>query len=326
MFLLRKRCFYYHSWLRALAFRTFGTTYTSFGLSSRSVYNGAMQYQRPEGVLAGFHADIPEPQVPELVHIGEQWAARTYRIPPHIHACWEFYLQVSGTSRWSDAYHAEFTLLPGGFLAMPPGLRHTLRDVSPLRHHFYFAAIDLSLLQGRLPEIACLWHGTRAVFAENGGSLIQPFRQLVREVSLHLPQRPLGTRAALDVLLVEASRLVQGAERKPHLQMHPAILYARNLLDTHPAMPWLLSDLAHRVGLSPQHLAERFQQEVGLPPHQYLLQQRIVWAQEMLERGDLSMAEVGLEVGFGSSQHFATVFKRLTGLTPREYRRVKNEG
>ncbi len=279
-----------------------------------------MHYPKPEGVLAGFHADKPEPSVPELVHIGEQWAPRSYRIRPHAHTCWEFYLQISGQSCWSDARGEEFALLPGGFLAMPPGVRHTLREPPPSRHHFYFAAIDLGLLETRLTEIAFLWRRSEIVFVPDGGSLLQPFRQLIREVSLRLPQRALGIRAALDVLLVEASRLLQKGRREAHVSIHPAVLHARDLLETHPAYSWRLIDLARQAGLSLQHLSERFVKEIGVTPHQYLLQQRILSAQDMLQRDDLSITEIGLEVGFSSGQHFATSFKRLTGLTPRAYR------
>jgi hypothetical protein len=63
--------------------------------------NTATRYHRPRGLLAGFHAESPESDVPELRHAGEQWAPGTYRIPDHVHDVWEFYLQIDGVTLWN---------------------------------------------------------------------------------------------------------------------------------------------------------------------------------------------------------------------------------
>jgi AraC family transcriptional regulator len=66
---------------------------------------------------------------------------------------------------------------------------------------------------------------------------------------------------------------------------------------------------------------EVFRRGVGVPPHQYLLARRVERAREPLAQTDLPVADVALEVGFASGQHFARVFRRLEGCSPREHRR-----
>lgn len=279
-----------------------------------------MPYTRPAGVLAGFHTDLPDPAVPELRHVGEQWAPRAFRISDHTHDTWEFYLQAAGETHWEGAGRA-YTLAPAAFLAVPPGVRHHLCDPVVARHHFFFAGLDLAAVLSRQPELASLWARAEIVHVPRGEFLLPPFRQLIREVSLDLPRRAAGMRLALDALVVEASRLRDRPQRTASLvAIHPAALRARELLDAGPGHPWRLADLAGRVGLSPQHLAECFTRDVGQPPHRYLMQVRMERAREMLARSDITVTDLALELGFSSSQHFAAAFKKATGQTAQQHR------
>ena len=287
------------------------------------------RYSRPPDLLAGFHADRPDAAVPELVHVGEQWASRRLLVTSHSHAVWEFYLQISGESRW-DAPGETYTLAPGGFFAAPPGIPHHMHERPGDKHHFFFAAVDLSAVCARLPALAPVWRQENIVFRPRGEALTAPFRQLIREVSLALPERAVGMRLALDALVLEASRLAgaEGPGTAHSLTLrHPAVLRAKELLDHQPERPWGLPALAHLAGVSAHHLVECFSREVGVSPHQYLLSVRVRLAQEMLAGSDIPITDLALELGFSSSQHFAATFKRLTGETAQGYRgRGKQEG
>ena len=130
-------------------------------------------------------------------------------------------------------------------------------------------------------------------------------------------------RLALDALVVEASRLRDRPGGAASLVAgHPAVLRARELLDAGPGHPWRLAELARRVGLSPQHLAECFTRDFGQPPHRYLMQVRLERAREMLAQSDIPITDLALELGFSSSQHFAAAFKKATEQTARQHRAV----
>ena len=279
-------------------------------------------YGHPPGVLAGFHADRPDAGVPELLHIGEQWASRRLFIPSHSHAVWEFYLQISGESRW-DAPGETCTLTPGAFFAAPPHVPHRMHERPDDRHHFFFAAVDLAAVCARLPALAPAWQQDSPIFRPRGEALMPPFRQLIREVSLALPHRTAGIRLALDAVVLEAARLAETpapGEAHSLTLRHPAVLRAKELLDHQSERPWRLPDLARLAGVSAHHLVECFTREVGVSPHRYLLAVRVRLAQEMLTGSDIAVSDLALELGFSSSQHFAATFKRLTGETAQGYR------
>jgi AraC family transcriptional regulator len=80
-----------------------------------------------------------------------------------------------------------------------------------------------------------------------------------------------------------------------------------------------LGDIAAAVNLSPFHFSRVFKQHTGLSPYQFLLQQRIERARQLLVRGQHSVSGVALEVGFYDQSHFTLHFKRLSGMTPGQF-------
>lgn len=75
----------------------------------------------------------------------------------------------------------------------------------------------------------------------------------------------------------------------------------------------------HHVSLS--YLSREFKEQTGVTFSEYLTQYRIKKAKEFLDSGLQRTAEVGEMVGYQDPKHFRTVFKKVTGITPTEYRR-----
>jgi AraC family transcriptional regulator len=82
-----------------------------------------------------------------------------------------------------------------------------------------------------------------------------------------------------------------------------------------------LERLAGEASLSPHTLPRAFLRAFGETPHQYVLQRRLARAKELLIATDLPIVEIALATGFSSQSHLASAFRRLTGITPGEYRR-----
>jgi AraC-like DNA-binding protein len=298
-----------------------------------------LRYETP-----GFHFEWPD-EVPEIFHIGERWTSGFF-IGGHKHHVWEFYYQVSGQSVWSAPDYArldgsdfelvrggptareveaeaslrQYVLEAGGFFAVAPHVPHRMRERVTSKQHFLYAAFDLAVVLERHPALKVLWEAQQVVFSPHGASLQMPFRTLIREISTQLPQRAVGMRLALDLLVVEASRLLEQTPRASLLNHNRAVARARELMEEQPQRAWTLRDLAHLTGTSVGHLSQCFTRDVGVPPHRYLLQMRIERAQELLKSTDVPITQLALELGFGSSQHFAGTFKKLTGVTAQQYR------
>ncbi|QEH39006.1 Multiple antibiotic resistance protein MarA [Aquisphaera giovannonii] len=81
-----------------------------------------------------------------------------------------------------------------------------------------------------------------------------------------------------------------------------------------------LERMAAAARLSPYHFARQFKAATGLPPHQFVILRRVERAKQLLHAGDLSLSEVAAQAGFSSQSALGHHFKRLVGVTPRQFR------
>ncbi len=81
-----------------------------------------------------------------------------------------------------------------------------------------------------------------------------------------------------------------------------------------------LHDLAGAAGISRMHFALQFRNAVGCRPHDYVLLRRIERSQLLLGAHKTPLVEIALSVGFQTQAHFTTVFKRIVGITPGQWR------
>jgi len=81
-----------------------------------------------------------------------------------------------------------------------------------------------------------------------------------------------------------------------------------------------LAELAALVCMSRYHFARLFKGSTGVPPHRFVVRQRIARARGVLATSELSIAEISRLVGFRTPSHFTTVFRHVLGITPGAYR------
>jgi AraC family transcriptional regulator len=84
--------------------------------------------------------------------------------------------------------------------------------------------------------------------------------------------------------------------------------------------PLLLSRLAAYAGYSPFHFTRIFKERMGLPPLYYVSSLRLQRAKELLLNTNLSIRDIGLEIGQQSLGTFTTRFTERVGVTPSEFR------
>ena len=99
-----------------------------------------------------------------------------------------------------------------------------------------------------------------------------------------------------------------------------AICRTKRFLDEHYAERVSLHELARWTRLSACHLNRSFRRKIGMPPHEYQLQVRILKAKSFLRLGR-SISETASLVGFVDQSHFTRHFKRSVGVTPGKFLR-----
>jgi AraC family transcriptional regulator len=81
-----------------------------------------------------------------------------------------------------------------------------------------------------------------------------------------------------------------------------------------------LQDIAKQVGLSRMHFAAQFRLSTGTTPHAFLLYRRLEKAKNLLQSTGAPLDRIAKEVGFPSHSYFTSVFRKLVGTTPRQWR------
>ena len=140
-------------------------------------------------------------------------------------------------------------------------------------------------------------------------------------------QPPLGRSLCLTLLaelLISLHRYRSGetendgSEDAIHGRMRDVAAY----LCEHAREQITLAEVAARFAVSPSHLSRIFHRETGFGIREYLVHYRIRLACELLLNTGLSVTQIADQCGFSDSNYFGDAFKKATGLSPREYRKL----
>ncbi|MBA4387951.1 MAG: hypothetical protein C0404_08210 [Verrucomicrobia bacterium] len=146
-------------------------------------------------------------------------------------------------------------------------------------------------------------------------------------VVLLFRRRQAGSGDALQDMAIQSAmatflaEIVSSAANAPRPRPAPWLTRVLRHIDANIADHFSVKDLAKVAGASPSYFMAKFKQETGLSPNDYIYEHRIMFARKLLRRPEARITSVAHELGFSSSQHFATAFKRFTGFSPAQYRR-----
>lgn len=164
------------------------------------------------------------------------------------------------------------------------------------------------------------------LFTDEGDVLTSAGKTAALDLCLHLVRTDLGAAAANQAarrLVVPSVRaggqaqfIVPPALPRGSAGLAPTLEWAAAHLDE----PLTVADLARHAGLSSRQLARRMQAEVQAGPLEWLHRQRVLRAQEMLERTDAGMEQIAARCGLGSAATLRRHFARALGVTPAAYR------
>ena len=82
-----------------------------------------------------------------------------------------------------------------------------------------------------------------------------------------------------------------------------------------------MTQIAAEFELSVSHFSRAFRISTGLPPHKWLLRQRVKAAKQLMTIRDLPLSEIAMSAGFANQSHFTRVFSAMVGVSPGAWRR-----
>ncbi|MCC7254120.1 AraC family transcriptional regulator [Hyphomicrobium sp.] len=162
---------------------------------------------------------------------------------------------------------------------------------------------------GHLDPITSRLLSTAAEALEGNTTLDTMFRQQLTDL---LATRLLAAHAGMPV---EPPPVSGGL---PPRVLRRAIERLRSETDADVSLAALAAD----AGLSRFHFCRAFKESTGMPPHAWLRQYRLEQAKAMLRDPSMTIVTVAVALGYASQTAFAAAFKKLTGLSPSEFRRL----
>jgi AraC family transcriptional regulator len=151
----------------------------------------------------------------------------------------------------------------------------------------------------------------------HAGPLLRLGARLYREFRRDDPVAPLAMEGIVLELLADACR-----HAKNHNPTVPPswLRRARDVLQDRFQETVSLGEIAQDVGVHPAHLARTFRRYFRCTIGDYVRNLRIEQARQELRASNRPLAEIALALGYADQSHFATSFKRQTGMTPGAFR------
>jgi AraC family transcriptional regulator len=129
-----------------------------------------------------------------------------------------------------------------------------------------------------------------------------------------------------DIVNVKSDEPIAPSRRPPFGLQTWRLRRVEKYIRNHISDSINLTELANAAGLTRMYFASQFRARTGIRPHEYVVRQRLAWAQVLLMTPQTKVADVGVCVGFANQAHFTTVFRRYVGLPPHRWRLAQDAG
>jgi AraC-like DNA-binding protein len=276
----------------------------------------------------------PDPTLPDLEVLARvRRPAATLPMDEHRHAPdrLEIVYMISGR-RLYFVNGQPHMIVGNDVLIVPPNATHSSGGICQGKSAHYIVVVRLNRepgsfldLQGKpagqLREALRRLPGGRCVGRMSMRALLEA--ALDARANTAFDSDPLGTarlQIPLAAFLLEVVACATTSQpRAPSSWLQRMLAYLNTHLDT----PTRIREIAAHMGTSESQIKHRFKAETGLSPADYQLRRRIDRAMSCLTENDMTITRLALDLGFSTSQHFASVFRRYVGVSPAAFRRAQ---
>ncbi len=268
---------------------------------------------------------------PDLAfHIGE--IAETETALPHSHDCVNLLIVTGG----NELYTVEpYTLiaLPGSVYGATGNTVHCFNKNNTTQG--YSILFDPVILGDSADEVMKL-SGYKELITENlnnDGYLSnfflepEPYEKIISMLQTLQEEYNSASvsfallRALLIQLIVELCRCYASRKKKKPEAMN-LLGKDKTIFDTAINEKMLVSQMAAKSGMSEQHFRRLFHKVYGTSPLNHLHLRKVINAKKMILEDKYSITEIAMRCGFCNSSHMSRVFKKLEGVSPREYKKL----
>ncbi len=229
--------------------------------------------------------------------------ARGNHVPFHSHEAMELVYYVKGKGK-STIGRKSCAVGPFIFTITPAGIRHDQYNDSEL------TSICLGITGSGLEDLRGCW-------MDHEEKVHDAVVRLLAEMQRQQPE----FETVCEGLTLEVVGLVRrAAGSRPERQSREHVVSRAIDLIRQRKGDVSVAGLSRELYVSKDYLRHLFQEYAGDSPMRHIISVRIERAKNLLDRHDLSIAEVAARAGFDNPYYFSRIFKQVTGMTPSGYR------
>lgn len=237
----------------------------------------------------------------------------------HTHACTELFYVVGGQGQFK---------VPGGLLPVAtddlmiinPNVEHTEVSLnhSPLEY-IVLGVEGLEFKAGEDDE-----SGYNLLSLRGGREEMLPYlRGMLREIETKQAGYEVVCQDLLEVLVVKLMRHTDfSLTVTPGRQTSKECAVVKRYLDGHFKENITLNFLAELAHINKYHLVHTFRKEYDITPINYLIERRVQESKYLLGATNHSLSQIAQMLGFSSPSYFSQSFRKVTDMSPQEYRRI----
>lgn len=148
-------------------------------------------------------------------------------------------------------------------------------------------------------------------------------QEIIRDANGH-PDGESAVQLNVAMLLVRLKALM---DNQKYTYKHPKkdrkVHRLIEFIDEHYKQPLHLDEMEDAVGINKYYMSHLFKETTGFTLIEYVHHRRVVEAQKLLMQTDKPVIDICFECGFQSLQHFGRIFKKVSSMTPTQYRNIK---
>lgn len=241
---------------------------------------------------------------------------------PHFHENYEIYYLISGRRRYIIENEI-YDVYPGDLILIPKFKVHTIINTPDMESNEYHEQFLLSPKEKDFPELFRSCFDTHFYRLPNNArnTILECYHSLRVNKKKNDDFTDYCNRADLIKILSTLARLPLAQKNtellsKNDLVMEDAALYIKkncsNMLT--------LGEVAEKYHFSKEYFSAIFKTSTGSGFNEYLTQMRITKAIDLLLNTGTSISDISSQCGFNDSNYFTTVFKKVTGFSPKKFR------
>lgn len=247
----------------------------------------------------------------------------------HFHPYYEMYVLLSGERNYFIRDRT-YRVKPGDLVLIGKHELHKTLDGSTPEHerlliHFHDSFVHTLAASQAKWLLAPFQRDVKVIRPVKPELTLAPAERMLKELRERSPGNDIALKLSVLDLLLAAARHTHADEPAAGSRSVPSakdkttdiIRYINEAYSE----PLTLGLLADRYFVSPWHLSRIFKEATGFSLTDYISLTRVKEAQRLLRETDRSITEVAANVGFDNFSHFGKTFKKITGLTPRDYRK-----